>query len=400
MGVCSLSVTEPTQREPSGLQFRLLFVLVFIFIGGYGNFFPLWLRDRGFTETDIGWLQGASYACLVIFPLLWARVADKRGDNIGVLRVLSVACLLTFIPAVLLSSVWPMMIALVVFYAFRVGIVPSTDAAALDHVERTGEDYGRYRVWGSGGFIAGGFILGLCVERWSMAVVPWPLAVFLVFTVALTLWMKASKGEAASPDASASVWSLLSRPELRAFYGIHFLCRLSLQGLYLFLPLHLQALGVSAAWIPAYWTAGVVSEIILIRASPRIFRGWSPRSVISLCFVAAAIQYGLTAWTSNHLVLLGVMTLHGLSFGIWYVTSISWLGDHVPSSQRASAQALFQAVGFGVGGMISSVASGYIYEAWQGPGLFAVAAGGCVLTLGAHLLWFPRSATETVDVGG
>ena len=63
-------------------------------------------------------------------------------------------------------------------------------------------------------------------------------------------------------------------------------------------------------------------------------------------------------------------------------------------------QALFQAVGFGLGGMISSVASGYIYAAWQGPGLFGVAAGGCLVTLGAHLLWFPRSPKSSVESGG
>ncbi|MEE2779006.1 MAG: MFS transporter [Myxococcota bacterium] len=393
-------MTSSAHQERSGLQFRLLFFLVFIFVGGYGNFFPLWLSERGFSEPDIGWLQGASYACLMIFPLVWARIADKRGDAIGVLRGLSLACFVTFIPAVLLPSVWPMMLALVIFYAFRVGIVPSTDAAALDHVGRTGEDYGRYRIWGSVGFIVGGFIVGLCVDRWSLQVVPWPLVVFLGLAVTLTLWMNASRGDGAEPGGSASAWSLLSRPDLRAFYGIHFLCRLSLQGLYLFLPLHLQALGISATWIPAYWTVGVVSEIILIRASPKLFKSWSPRSVIALCFFAAVLQYGLTAWTTHHLVLLGVMTLHGLAFGIWYVTSISWLGEHVPSSQRASAQALFQAVGFGFGGMISSVAAGYIYEAWQGPGLFAVAAAGCVVTLGAHLLWFPRSSRDSVTLGG
>ena len=393
-------MSAPGEPEPGsgalfnkrrGLQFRLLYLVAFIFIGGFGNFFSIWLRDRGWTEPDIGWLEGVHHAALLVFPLLWGRVVDRRGDAVWVLRIVCLGSMLAFIPGLYATTVAGMMVAFSLFFVFRVGLIPVMDAATLVHVRNTDEQYGRYRIWGSAGFIVGGFLLGALVSQWTITVIPWPLVLSMAALLGLTVWMRPQPGDPkARASEEGSPWALLRRPDLRGFYLIHFCGRLSLQGLYIFLPLHLQDLGVEAGWIPAYWTLGVVSEIILMRNAHRIFRGWSARSVLALCFGAAALQYGLTAVIMDPWVLLLVMVLHGLSFGIWYITSIAWLDDHVSPDISASAQALFQSLGFGLGGMISSIAAGYIFYAWGGPGLFAIAAGGCLGTLALHLALFPR----------
>ena len=71
------------------------------------------------------------------------------------------------------------------------------------------------------------------------------------------------------------VLELFNDPKLRPLYLITFLSRLASQGLFAFLPLHLQALGVSDAMMPLFWSVGVLSEIVLIRAAPRLFSSTS-----------------------------------------------------------------------------------------------------------------------------
>jgi PPP family 3-phenylpropionic acid transporter len=66
--------------------------------------------------------------------------------------------------------------------------------------------------------------------------------------------------------------------------------------------------------------------------------------------------------------------LHGLTFGAFYVASVAFLSRCVPPELRASGQALFAAVTFGIGGLVGYAASGAGYDWLGGPRLFAVAA--------------------------
>jgi len=384
-------MSDAAQSRRAGLQIRSLYLFIFLFLGGYGNFFPLWLGDMGWSDPAIGWLEALRYACLLIFPLVWGRLADRWRDSVRTLRWVTFGSALAFAPVVIFEDAIGISIALGVFFAFRVGLVPNTDSVTISHVRQTGGEYGKIRVWGSAGFIAGGFLLGFLIEQWGRAIVPIPLAILLALTWLLTLRMAPEgRGSAAEERPQRRALELLNDPKLRPLYLITFLSRLASQGLFAFLPLHLQALGVSDAMMPLFWSVGVLSEIVLIRAAPRLFSSWSNKSVLTLCLCAAALQYALTAVVESPWLLLAIMLLHGLSFGVWYVTSVLHIGEHAEPGERSTAQGLFQMVGFGLGGILSSVAAGYIYEGGQGALLFGVATGLALVTLTAHLKVFPR----------
>jgi len=365
---------------------------MFLFLGGYGNFFPLWLGDIGWSGPAIGWLEALRYGCLLIFPLVWGRLADRWGDSVRTLRWVTFGSALAFLPVLVLRDTVGLSVSLGLFFAFRVGLVPNTDSVTLSHIGRTGGEYGQIRVWGSAGFITGGFLLGFLIDHLGRDIVPVPLALLLAITWLITLAM-APEARSGGGDGGAGrgTLELLRDPKLKPLYLITFLSRVASQGLFAFLPLHLQALGVSDAFMPLYWSVGVVSEIVLIRAAPRLFASWSNRSVLGLCLAACVAQYALTALIENPWFLLGVMLLHGLTFGVWYVTSVLHIGEYADPRERSTAQGLFQMVGFGMGGVISSVAAGYLFEAGDGPLLFGVAAVLAVLTVGVHFLIFPAS---------
>ena len=388
-----MSDTAASRR--TGLQIRSLYLFIFLFLGGYGNFFPLWLGDLGWSDPAIGWLEALRYACLLVFPLVWGRLADRWRDSVKTLRWVTFGSAVAFAPVVIFQDIIGITIALGIFFAFRVGLVPNTDSVTISHVRETGGEYGKIRVWGSAGFIAGGFLLGFLIDRFGRDIVPIPLAILLAITWLLTMRMSPEgRGPKAQEKTQRGALELLGDPRLRPLYLITFLSRLASQGLFAFLPLHLQALGVSDAMMPLFWSAGVLSEIVLIRAAPRLFASWSNKSVLTLCLAAAILQYALTAMVESSWILLLVMLLHGLSFGVWYVTSVLHIGEHAEPGERSTAQGLFQMVGFGMGGILSSVAAGYLFESGQGPLLFTVATGLAVITLVAHLRFFPKQIQE------
>jgi PPP family 3-phenylpropionic acid transporter len=377
----------------TGTALRGLYVLLFLFVGGHGNYFGIWLRDAHWSETAIGWQGGLHLACLAVFPLLWGHLTDKGGHPVSTLRFITVGSAVAFIPFVVTTAVAPLLIATLAFAAFNTGMVTSTDSFTLAHIERAGGDYGRIRIFGSMGFILGGFVMGGVVDLTSRRAIPWVLLVILAITAALVARLSSAQHRADRRDPlGVALRRLWADPRLRRFYAITFANRATSQGLYIFLPLHLQDLGVSDVVVPVYWTIGVASEILLMRTAQRLFGRWSAPRVLVLCFAISALQYLGTALVADPLWLAPIMLLHGFSFGIWYYASVTWLARLVPAYDRGRAQGVFQSVGFGLGGTLSAIAAGYLYAAGAGPLLFGVAASATVaVTIGAwRLLVVPR----------
>lgn len=362
-----------------GNAIRALYVLVFLFVGGHGNFFALWLDDAGWSESHIGWLDSVKYLAIIVFPVLWGRFADTTGDPPRILKLICVGSLLCFVPLCFSSELLVVFAAVALFSAFRVGIIPVADTVTLTHCQATGTDYGRFRIWGSWGFIAGGFLVGGVVAATSRGAIPWALTGLLLLTTGIA-WFLKTPGRRSSAK-TLNPRELLQVPGFRGFLLLTFLWRLSAQGLYLFLPLHLSDLGVGDAVLPVFWAVGVMSEIILLRNAQRLFGHRRPIHVLIFCYVCCVLQFALTAWVTSAAWLLVVMTLHGVTFGVAYYTSVLWLADNVDPAHRTTAQAVFQSLGFGVGGAISAAGAGVVFELGRGPLLYSVAAGLSLLTL-------------------
>ena len=372
------AASGPTMAHARRL-IRAQYALIYVLVGGFGNFFGIWLREIGWDETQIGWQGGAFAACLVLFPLLWGRRVDRTGDAARSLRTITLGAALAFTPFLLTHHFTALLAATLLFGAFRTGVVTAADTYTLHLVAKHGAhkvgDYGSHRVWGSAGFIVGALGLGWIIGATSRHAVPVFMASVLTVHALSARLVPADPTPPGAPERLAvTLRRLLALPHLRRFYGVTFLSRLASQGIYVFLPLHLQDLGVPDERIAWYWTVGVLSEITLIRLSPRLFRHLRPVQVIALTIFLTGVEYALIAVIPNPWALLPVMLLHGMSFGVWYVYSVVWLGGAVPEADRGRAQGVFQSLGFGVGGTLSAVLSGYLYYGSGGPALFAAAA--------------------------
>jgi PPP family 3-phenylpropionic acid transporter len=63
---------------------------------------------------------------------------------------------------------------------------------------------------------------------------------------------------------------------------------------------------------------------------------------------------------------LTLQALHAASFGLFWASSMAWLGEAVPPGLRATGQALFTALTFGLGNLLGFSACGRLYDASGG----------------------------------
>mgnify|MGYP003345799968 CR=1 FL=1 len=94
---------------------------------------------------------------------------------------------------------------------------------------------------------------------------------------------------------------------------------------------------------------GVLAEVVVLWQAPRLEALGSIRGLFLVSFGGTALRWLLVGSTHEGWAVLGLQLLHGLTFGLFWATSVRALSQWVPAPMRATGQALFGALVFGLG---------------------------------------------------
>lgn len=347
------------------------YALYFASVGVTLPFLPAHFAALGIEPSRIGLLLSLGPALSLVAPTRWGRWADRSGRPDRALRVVvygSTLCFAGLLPA---RTFWQALLAMAGYAAFQTAITPLLDALTIEWLARAGGSFGRVRLAGSLAFAVSAALFGRFGGTGTITVVA-PVVCLAALCVWVTVALpRAAPAKGPLPPAS---WRGPLPPLLVPFLGSTLLHWMALAPFHGSFALHVGALGLPPNVTGVSSAAGVVTEVLVMAASPAILRRWGAVDVLRLSFAAGAVRWALMAWVSSAAAIVTVSFLHGLTFGAFYVAAVSFMSERVPAERRASGQALFAAVTFGVGGIAGFALSGTGYQALGGHGLFAAAA--------------------------
>ena len=362
----------PGQHPAAGrVALAGFYFLYYAMVGIVLPFLPAYLKSLSLSATQVGLILSITPLVSLVAPPLWGHLADQTGQAARVLTGLTLGSTLAF-SLFLVARSFPALVASMVTYAcFASAFTPLIDSLAMHHVALNGGSYAHLRLFGSLGFIASTVVFGLLVTRVDRTLVLTPL-VLLALLMPWTLTLRDTAPPGPRPHPLAGL-RLLRHPDFRwllAATSLHWLACAPYHGS---LSIHVMALGLSPSVVGLTAGTGVLAEVMVMALYPRLAGGFAPRHVLGFAFVASALRWGGMALTSSAGGMVALAPLHGLTFGAFYVACVTFLARRVPSELRASGQALFAAVTFGVGGLVGYAASGAAYDWLGGHRLFAVA---------------------------
>ncbi len=362
----------PGQHPAAGrVALAGFYFLYYAMVGIVLPFLPAYLKSLSLSATQVGLLLSITPLVSLVAPPLWGHLADQTGQAARVLTGLTLGSTLAF-SLFLVARSFPALVASMVTYAcFASAFTPLIDSLAMHHVALNGGSYAHLRLFGSLGFIASAIVFGLLVTRVDRTLVMTPL-MLLALLIPWTLTLRDTAAPGPRPHPMAGL-RLLRHPDFRwllAATSLHWLACAPYHGS---LSIHVMALGLSPSVVGLTAGTGVLAEVVVMALYPRLAGSFAPRYVLGFAFVASALRWGGMALTSSAGVMVALAPLHGLTFGAFYVACVTFLARRVPRELRASGQALFAAVTFGVGGLVGYAASGAAYDWLGGHRLFAVA---------------------------
>jgi PPP family 3-phenylpropionic acid transporter len=333
----------------------------FAFVGAFAPYFTLYLQDIGQSAWEIGVLMSVPQVMRLLAPNLWGWLADHLGRRAAVVKFAALGSALGFCGFFFTREYLPMLAAMTLVWFFWSAALPLVEAMTLDCLAGQTERYGRIRLWGSVGFIASVLGLGAALDYLPIAAVLWA-CLFILASVLASAWTlaepKVGAGGTAPPVADQ-----LRRPEVMALLAACFFMSVAHGPLYVFYSIHLVDHGYDKMAVGLLWSLGVVAEIIVFMAMPRLMRRFTLRSILLASFGLAVLRFLLIGWAADHaLVLLFAQILHGATFGAYHAGAMAALIRWFAPAQQARVQGVYGSISFGAGGMVGGLVSGQSWD--------------------------------------
>jgi PPP family 3-phenylpropionic acid transporter len=382
------SQMPPSHEASAALPtLRGFYFLSFAAMGALFPFLTLLLEGRGLGPREIAWVMVVMPVGGLLVPPLWGVLADALRARLPLLRL---ACLgsglvmLLFLPRWSVAG-WVAVMAL--FTVFRSPIVALTDAMAVDALG--GElGFSRIRLWGSAGFAVAALGLGLldASSRPSLLV----LATAAIYLLAvLSTWPLRAPPLRREHAVVRRLGAALAEPRFALFLlgnALHYLAHSTYDA---YFGLHARRLGFGDGLVGAAWAVGVTAEIGVFAVGPWLLARVSSTTLLCIAATGAAVRWLLLSLTVSAVGLVALQSMHGLSFGLWLLSVVSFVQAGAPRELRTSLQsAAYSCLGLGtIGGYLGG---GYLLARYGGSVLFQLAAAaagaGLLCYLGTTLL--------------
>jgi PPP family 3-phenylpropionic acid transporter len=363
-----------------GSQYFLYFGVMGVFL----PFFNLYCHHLGFSGFQIGVLSAIRTVIGVIFPLLWAMMADRlkiRKSLYVVCHLISASLFGLFLFSADFTAMVMIMTVYSIFYSPLISFLETLTMKLL------GEDrnsYGKIRVWGSVSFILCVLVIGKMIDQSSVSII-----ILLIFSASLLQALLSPMVPDSFPQKPS-----VARPgkgffsaRMILFLTCAFLMLLSHGTYYGFFSIHLEAQGFDTVFTGISWALASCSEIIVMLNSRTIFKRFSFDRLILFSLLVAAMRWLLLYFAVSPVLILASQMLHSITYGVFHISSILYIDRLSHEESKTVGQSVNNAVTYGFGMMAGFLVNGYLYEK-LGASLFLFSSG-CAFA-GALLFYFGR----------
>lgn len=355
--------------------FAAFYFCYFAFQGLFNPFWGLYLESLSFSALQISVLMSLSTLARIVAPGFWGWMADRSGRRRRIIVATSLLSAALFAPLGWGQGFWWVFSCLALSHFFWAAALPLVEASTAELTRASPGRYSRVRVWGSLGFVALSVAGGYLLEWLPLSSLPWVLTGLLVVVLLAASRVPELPMERRAHGGS-SLLATLRQPRVRTLFACCFLMAFAMGPYYVFYSIALKDVGYPRGFTGWLWAVGVISEILVFVAMPRIMGRFSLERLMLASLAAGVLRFALIALVLAQPALAFVaQTLHALTFGLHHAVSIALIHRFFAPEHQGRAQGLYVIASFGVGGSLGGLLGGVLWG-----------VGGATLTFGASAL--------------
>lgn len=370
------------------LHWRLsrFYFFYYFFVGSFVPYWGIYLQSENFSPSSIGILLSLFQISRIVAPNFWGWLADHTGHRVKWIKLTSFLGLIGFIGVFWAKGFFWIFLVMSALSLFTSSTLPLAESLTLAHLATTDGHYSRIRLWGSIGFIVASLFLGYLIDLQGINILLWVLLVAqaIIFFLSNTI---PETQDIQHKTNDLSIWKIIKTPSVIALL-ISCTLMVSAHGvLYNFYSIYLKDHGYSSGTIGWLWAVGVICEILIFMAMPKILRRYSLKAILLMSLFLGVIRFILIGASPDHLYLLFIAQMfHAATFGSFHAASIEVIAYYFKGRNQTRGQAIYNSVAYGIGGTIGGLGGGYLIQYLGGQLGFMIAAISPLI--GFVVIWF------------
>jgi len=328
------------------------------------SFLPLYFLDKGYNESQIGFLYSVGPMISIFANMLTGYSSDKYQTIVKILRLLF---LFQFIAIGSLHAVNSFSITCLImtaFYFCQTPVNPLSDSLIMLSSKFTGTPYALIRIFASLGFAISAYSFGVVLRNIGTNHTINLMLITILLSFVVTFFMKDYYGSNSKKFEFSGLITLLKQKKVMFFFFLVFLISTSHRMYEGFLAVTLRQVGASDSLVGLAWLISALSEIPILFLLGKY--GHKFKEIPLLVF--ASLMYALRMWllsiiTEPQWVILTQM-MHSVTFGVYFSTAIRYISYLLPDQFRSSGQAIYTIIWMGIAGSMSGLVGGQLYASF------------------------------------
>ncbi|GAE92119.1 hypothetical protein JCM21714_1100 [Gracilibacillus boraciitolerans JCM 21714] len=359
------------------------------------SFLPLYLQFKGLTGTEIGWVLAIGPFVAMLSQPFWGGYMSDKYQTVKKILMLCLIALIISSSVFLQMETLPLLLTFgATFFFFAAPIGALGDSLSQRRADQLGISFGSIRTWGSIGFATSSLIIGAFLSHFGIVYMVWPYlllagAAFIVSTRLIDVKVEAP------PIQFKDINLLVKKKPFIIFLVLITFITISHRANDSFIGIYITSLGGSEDLIGFAWFAGVASEAIAFATAGLWFRKFHPLIFIVGAAFIYSIRWYLYAIIDDPMGIIALQFLHGLTFGVFYLTAFQYVTRIIPKMLQSTGHLVFLSTFFGLSGIIGSLVGGVIMDSLGGSSLYLfmgiLTTFGTIMMLLYHLLPFGKS---------
>ena len=370
------------------LHWRLsrFYFFYYFFVGSFVPYWGIYLQSENFSPSSIGILLSLFQISRIVAPNFWGWLADHTGHRVKWIKLTSFLGLIGFIGIFWAKGFFWIFLVMLALSLFTSSTLPLAESLTLAHLATTDGHYSRIRLWGSIGFIVASLFLGYLIDLQGINILLWVLLIAqaIIFFLSNTI---PETQDIQHKTNDLSIWKIIKTPSVIALL-LGCTLMVSAHGvLYNFYSIYLKDHGYSSGTIGWLWAVGVICEILIFMAMPKILRRYSLKAILLMSLFLGVIRFILIGASPDHLYLLFIAQMfHAATCGSFHAASIEVIAYYFKGRNQTRGQAIYNSVAYGIGGTIGGLGGGYLIQYLGGQLGFMIAAISPLI--GFVVIWF------------
>ncbi|MDT8343608.1 MAG: MFS transporter [Thermohalobaculum sp.] len=385
---------RPALARRAGLMTCGYYAALFLGIGAHLPYWPVWLKDWGLSDGEVGTWLGAALAVRLVANAALSALADAyavRRLMLGACGALAAAVFALHS----LAETRPVLFGLTLLVTMTLSpMIPLGEALGLRAAIRHGFAYPQARAVGSIAFLAMNLGLGVAIARLGPDAALWSLVACCGLAAVFGLMHPGGGAPAGGGLDTAGLregWRLTASPAFLAFIVAASAAQASHAVFYTYGSLVWAGQGIGAEVIGRLWAMGVAVEIaLMLGPGGRMVARLGPARALVLAAAAGVLRWAGFALEPGLDLLWPLQALHAGSFALAHLAAMAFIAAAIPPRLAATAQGVYVGTLAGLAMAGATLAAGWLSATHGMAQTYWLAAGLSGVSLGAALVLVRR----------